>query len=88
GTVLIKRLDTETEMTDGGIVKPETAIQRSNRGEVKAIGSDEKEVKVGDVVVFTRYGGTETEIDGQELVIVNRKQIYWFERYATLSKVV
>ena len=67
-------------MSDGGIVKPEVAQVRSNKGNVVAVAADEKEIQVGDVVVFTRYGGTDVEVDGQELIIVNKKQLYWVER--------
>lgn len=85
GTVLIKRLDTETELTDGGIVKPEIALRRSNRGEILAVDADEKQLHVGDVVVFTEHGGTDVEIDGNDFVIVNRKSLYWVERARKLS---
>ena len=81
GTVLIKRLD-EKKLTDGGLEIPDVAQVRSNRGEVVAVGFDDgnQEIVVGNVVVFTRYGGTDVEVDGQELIIVNKKQLYWVER--------
>jgi chaperonin GroES len=84
GTVLIKRLDVEKKLTDGGLEIPDIAQVRSNRGEVVAIGADEKEIVVGDVVVFTRYGGTDVDVDKEELIIVNRKQLYWIEKQPVL----
>lgn len=79
-TVLIRRLDTDDSMSDGGIVKPEVAQVRSNKGNVVAVAADEKEIQVGDVVVFTRYGGTDVTVDKDELIIVNKKQLYWVEK--------
>jgi len=79
-TVLIKRLDIDDSLTAGGIVKPEIAQVISNKGTVVAVPADEQEIKVGDVVVFTRYGGTEVEIDGKEFIIVSKKQLYWVEK--------
>ena len=89
-TVLLRRIDTDDSKTEAGIIKPEVAQVRSNRGEVLAACADETEIKVGDIVVFTRYGGTDVEVDGQELIIVSKKQLYWVERsenrYQQISK--
>ncbi len=79
-TVLIRRLDIDDSMSDGGIIKPEIAQVRSNKGNVVAVAADEKEIQVGDVVVFTRYGGTDVTVDKDELIIVNKKQLYWVEK--------
>lgn len=84
-TVLIKRLDVDDSLTDGGLHRPEVAQKRSNRGEVLAVCADEKEISVGDVVVFTRYGGTTVEIGDDERLIVNKKQLYWIEKPMTLA---
>jgi chaperonin GroES len=72
------------EVTRGGIVLPDTAKERPMEGEVIAAGpgkmtDDGKriamDVKVGDIVVYAKYGGTEIKIDGKEYMILNESQI-------------
>lgn len=76
-TVLIRRDDPEAELSEGGVLKPEIAQQQSNRGTVVAIDEYAGDVlHVGDTVLFSRYGGTSVELDGEEFVLVNYKQIY------------
>ena len=83
--VLIKPVEQE-ERKIGSIIIPDTAKERPQIGEVVAIGDDvahEKEskrklseiVKVGDRVVYARYGGTEVKIDNVEFLIVSRNDI-------------
>ena len=77
--VLVKP-NVEEERTAGGIVLPDTAKERPQWGEVIAVGAgkwDESgknripmEVKVGDKVVFAKYGGTEVKVDGDEYLIL------------------
>jgi len=77
--VLVKP-NVEEEKTAGGIVLPDTAKERPQWGEVIAVGAgkwDESgknripmEVKVGDRVVFAKYGGTEVKVDGEEYLIL------------------
>lgn len=75
---------TEEERTKGGIVLPDTAKERPQEGEVKAVGpgrlldSGERapmDVKVGDKVIFAKYGGTEIKIDGEEYIILRQSDI-------------
>ncbi len=81
--VLILPLEVE-EKTEGGIVLPETAKEKPQRGEVVAIGSgklleDGKRagmiLKKGDVVLFGKYSGTEVKIDGEEYTIMREGDI-------------
>jgi chaperonin GroES len=81
--VVVKPIERE-EMTRGGIVLPDTAKERPMEGEVIAAGpgkmtDDGKriamDVKVGDIVVYAKYGGTEIKIDGQEYMILTESQI-------------
>lgn len=81
--VLVRRLE-EGETQVGGIVLPESAKTKSNKGEVLAFGPGRIVgdaivpigVQRGDVVLFTRYGGTDTEIDGEKLIILRGAEIY------------
>jgi chaperonin GroES len=81
--VIVQPIEKE-EVTRGGIVLPDTAKEKPQEGKVLAVGpgrltEDGKriamEVKVGDVVVYTKYGGTEIKIDGEELVILRESDI-------------
>ena len=81
--VLVKPIERE-EVTRGGIVVPDTAKEKPQEGKVLAVGDgrlseDGKriplDVKVGDIVIFAKYGGTEIKIDGEELVILRESDI-------------
>jgi chaperonin GroES len=63
--------------TTSGIYLPDTAAgEKPQQGMVVAIGESEKiTVKVGDMVIYTRYGGTEVKIDGMEYLIVTQKDL-------------
>ena len=72
------------EVSKGGIVIPDTAKEKPQEGEVVAVGpgkmTDEgkriaMDVKVGDIVVYARYAGTELKIDEEELVVVRESDI-------------
>ena len=81
--VLVRRLEAE-EKTAGGIVLPDTAKEKPRRGKVEAVGegklSDKGErialqVKKGDEVLFTSYGGTEIKLAGEEYLILDESDI-------------
>ena len=81
--VIARRVDAE-EKTAGGIIIPDTAKEKPIQAEVIATGPGARddagrlipmEVKVGDVVLFTKWGGTEIKIDGEELMIMKESDI-------------
>ena len=81
--VLIKRVEAEGK-TSGGIVLPDTAKEKPKEGKVIAIGdgrilkSGERakvQVKKGDRVLFSSYGGTEVRIDGEEYLLMSEDDI-------------
>ena len=81
--VVVKRTE-EEKKTAGGIIIPDTAKEKPIQGEIiavgkGAIGEDGKvqplEVKVGDLVLFGKYGGTDVKIDGEELLIMRESDI-------------
>ena len=76
--VVIKRLEAE-EKTKGGIILSSSAKDTPQVAEVLAVGpgtEDVKmEVKTGDKVIFTKYGGSEIEYDGETLIILSQKDI-------------
>jgi chaperonin GroES len=65
----------EVEKTAGGIYVPDTAKEKPQRGKVEAIGSEVKEVKVGDEVMFDRYSGSKIKIDNVEHLIIKEEDI-------------
>lgn len=60
--IIIKRLEPEKQ-TAGGLIIPEAAIEKTQYGEVLAVGPsvDPEDIKAGDVVLFQKYSGTEVE---------------------------
>src|SRR3546814_14435406 len=81
--VVIRRIE-EDEKTAGGIIIPDTAKEKPSQGEVVAVGPgarNEKgatiapDVKVGDVVLYGQWSGTEVKIDGKELLIMKASDI-------------
>ncbi len=76
--VLVEPMEAE-EKTASGIYIPDTAKEKPQKGTVVAVGAGTKdvtmEVKVGDVVLYGKYSGTEISIDGKELLIMKQSDI-------------
>ena len=81
--LLVKRID-EEETTKGGIIIPDTAKEKPSEGKVVAVGKgkvgeDGKvtplDVKKGDRVLFSKYSGTEVNIEGDEHLIIREDDV-------------
>ena len=81
--VVVLRID-EDEKTSGGIIIPDTAKEKPQEGKVIAVGSGKlnedgkrvpPEVKKGDRILFSKYGGNEIQIDGVEHLIMREDDI-------------
>ena len=81
--VVVRPIERET-VSKGGIVLPDTAKEKPQEGEVMAVGqgrlSDDgkrlpMDVKVGDIVIYAKYGGTEIKVDDEELMILRESDI-------------
>jgi chaperonin GroES len=81
--VLVRRTE-EDEKTSGGLIIPETAKEKPQRGEVVSVGAGAKDetgarismdVKTGDQILFGKWSGTEIKIDGKELMIIKESDI-------------
>ena len=81
--ILVRRM-AEEEKTAGGIIIPDTAKEKPQRGEVVATGKgriteDGKtlplEVKVGDKVLFSKYSGTELKLEGKEFLMMREEDV-------------
>ena len=84
GDRVVVRPGEEEEVTKGGIVLPDTAKRRPREGEVLAVGPGRvldngqrapMEVSVGDVVVYSEFGGTEVKVGDEEYVILEESSI-------------
>ena len=68
------------EKTAGGIIIPDTAKEKPQRGKVVAVGTGKKDepitVKVGDSVLYGKYAGTEITIEGKEYLIMRESDIF------------
>ncbi len=81
--VVVRPIEQE-EVTKGGIVLPDTAKEKPQEGEVIAVGPGRlseggkrmpMDVKVGDIVIYAKYGGTEIKIEDEELMILREGDI-------------
>ena len=77
--VLVRPAEAE-QKTASGIIIPDTAKEKPQRGEVLAVGKGTKDhemtVNVGDQVLYGKYSGTEIEVDGEKLMIMKESDIY------------
>ena len=82
---IVVRPSEAEETTVSGIVIPDTAKEKPQQGEVLAVGPGRRseqtgeviplDVKVGDTVVYNKYGGTEISVDGEDLLILNGRDV-------------
>ncbi len=85
GDRLIVRAVEEEETTASGIVLPDTAKEKPQKGEVLAVGDgdwDEDgekriplDVATGDIVLYSKYGGTEVKVDGEDLLVLRESDV-------------
>ena len=81
--VVIRRME-EERMSAGGIVIPDSATEKPSRGEIVAAGKGKVsdsgnvaalDVKVGDIVLFGKYSGTEIKVEGEDLIVMREDDI-------------
>jgi chaperonin GroES len=85
GDRLIVRAIDEEETTASGLVLPDTAKEKPQKGEVLAVGDgnwDEDgekriplDVSAGDIVLYSKYGGTEVKVDGEDLLVLRESDV-------------
>ncbi|HZO90212.1 MAG TPA: co-chaperone GroES [Chthonomonadaceae bacterium] len=85
GDKVVIKPSEEEEKTAGGILLPDTAKKKPQEGKVVAVGKGRTledgtvkplAVKVGDTVIYSKYGGTEVTLEGQDYVILDEDQIF------------
>jgi chaperonin GroES len=82
---IVVRPGESEERTASGLVIPDTAKEKPQQGEVLAVGPGRRsdttgellpmDVKAGDTVVYSKYGGTEYTVDGEDLLILNARDV-------------
>lgn len=81
--VVVQRLDEETK-TAGGIIIPDNHTEKPSQGKILAVGTGYRltdgslrnlDVKVGDVVLFGKYSGTEVKVEGKPVLIMKEDEI-------------
>jgi chaperonin GroES len=81
--VIVKRLE-EERTSAGGIIIPDTATEKPIQGKVVAVGKGkilddgsvrQLDLKVGDKILFGKYGGTEVKVDGEELLVMREEDV-------------
>jgi chaperonin GroES len=81
GDRLIVRAIEEEETTASGIVLPDTAKEKPQKGKVLAVGDEDTgkrtplDVAEGDEVLYSKYGGTEIKVDGEELLVLRESDV-------------
>ena len=82
---VVVKAQTKEERTAGGIVLPDTAKEKPQQGTVIAVGPGrilddgtraKMAVKKGDVVIYSKYGGNEIKLNGEEYLILDQESIY------------
>lgn len=77
--VIVKPAE-KAEKTAGGIIIPDTAQEKPQKGEVVAVGDGKKDepltVKVGDTILFGKFSGTEIEIEGEKYLLMRESDIF------------
>jgi chaperonin GroES len=85
GDKVVVRASTAEERTTGGIVLPDAAREKPQQGQVVAVGPGRlletgdrapMNVSEGDTVIFSKYGGQEVKLNGEELLILDQESIY------------
>ena len=81
--VVVKAKDEEESRTPSGLVIPDTAKEKPQVGEVLAVGPGDfqdgerlpMDVEVGDLVVYSKYGGTEVKFEGEDYLILSSRDV-------------
>ncbi len=76
GTRILIKPDPTEEVTEGGILLPDIAQKKPLRGTVAAVSPDCDELKVGDKVIYAKYGGNFITLDDDEYLLVDIDSVY------------
>lgn len=72
--IVLEQVESE-EKTSSGIILPDSAKEKPEQAKVVAVGPDVKELKTGDLVLYTKYGPNEVKVDGKEYLVVKEEDV-------------
>src|SRR5439155_9773425 len=92
--IVVRPLEEATQKTASGIIIPDTGKEKPQEGEVVAVGPGRFEdgkrvpvdVKVGDRVLYSKYGGTEVKVDGDEYLVLSARDLLAVVKTKTKTK--
>jgi chaperonin GroES len=82
--VIVERIEDDVQKSPGGIIIPETAKEKPQKGKIIAVGEGKKDdsgkripmdVNEGDIVIFGKYSGTDVKVDGTEYLVMHESDI-------------
>jgi chaperonin GroES len=82
--IVVKRVETETEKTSGGLYIPDSAKEKPQEGEVVSVGKGKRledgkivplDVQSGDRILFGKYSGSEIKLDGEDYMIMREDEV-------------
>ena len=82
--IVVKRLDAQDEKTASGLIIPDSAKEKPQEGEVRAVGKGKRledgkvvslDVQVGDRILFGKYSGSEIKLEGEEYLIMKEEDV-------------
>ena len=72
--IVLEQIESE-EKTSSGKILPDSAKEKPEQAKVVAVGPDVKELKTGDLVLYTKYGPNEVKVDGKEYLVVKEEDV-------------
>lgn len=82
--IVVKRIEEQEQQSAGGIIIPDSAKEKPQEGEVRAVGKGKRledgkvvplDVQVGDRILFGKYSGSEIKLEGEELIIMREDEV-------------
>ncbi len=82
--VIVERIEDDVQKSPGGIIIPDTAKEKPQKGKIIAVGEGKKDddgkripmdVVEGDIVIFGKYSGTDVKVDGSEYLVMHESDI-------------
>lgn len=75
GDRIVVKPDPTEEVTAGGVILPDDAQEKQHRGVVLAIGEEVETLAVDDKIIYSKYGGTDLTVDGDELLVLRTADV-------------
>lgn len=73
--IVVKYSEEDVEKTAGGLYVPDVAKEKPQKGIVESVGSEVKELKAGNTILFDKYTGSKIKLDGTEYLIIKEEDV-------------